>query len=71
MLCYFIVSFVIFVVSFWFGAHYGVDMCSNDIENTTILKHIKKDVLRSSHMSDEGKLQYLDVLTAQLKSISI
>lgn len=68
---WYIISFVIFIVSFWFGAHYGIDCCSNDIENTTILKHIKKDVLRSSDMSDEGKLQYLEVLKEQLKSISI
>ena len=71
MLCYFIVSFIVFVVSFWFGAHYGIDSCSNDIENTTILRSIKRDVLRNSDMSDKAKLHYLDVLTAQLKSISV
>ncbi len=68
---WYIISFVICVVSLWFGAHYGIDMCSDDVENTTILKHIKKDVLRSSEMSDECKLQYLKVLKEQLKSISI
>ena len=68
---WYIISFIIFVVSFWLGAHYGIDMCSDDVENTIILKHIKKDVLRSSEMSDEGKLQYLEVLKEQLKSISI
>ena len=68
---WYIISFVIFVISFWFGAHYGIDMCSNDIENTTILKHIKKDILRSTDMSDKGKLQYLEVLKEQLKSINI
>ena len=40
--------------------------------NTTgyfrVVKHIKKDVLRSTEMSDEGKLQYLEVLKEQLKS---
>lgn len=71
MLCYFIVSFVVFIVSFWFGAHYGIDCCSNDIENTTILKYIKSDVLRSTDMSDEAKLDYLNILREQLKSISI
>lgn len=71
MLCYFIVSFIVSVVSFWFGAQYGIDSCSDDIENTTILKYIKRDILRNSNMSDEAKLHYLDVLTAQLKSINV
>lgn len=71
MWSYIALAFIMYLIGFWFGAHYGVDSCSKNIEDTVILKDIKEGVLRSSNMSDEGKLQYLEVLKEQLKSISI
>ena len=67
MWLYIALAFIIYLVGFWFGAHYGIDSCSKNIEDTVILKHVKEFIC-NTELPDTDKLF---VIKQQLESIEI
>ena len=55
------------LIGFIFGAHYGIDCCSDDIENTTILRHIKDYIIDKESLDKDET----SILRHQLMSIKI
>ena len=50
--------FLGFMVGFISGGHYGIDSCSEHIEDSVILEHIK-DCISNEKVTDENKLLFI------------
>lgn len=50
--------FVCFLIGLILGGHYGVDSCSDDIENTVILEHIKECIFKEK-LSNKNKIDFI------------
>ena len=51
-------SIIAFVIGFLYGGRYGVDSCSEYMNHSVILKHIKELIMNES-ISDSNKLSFL------------